>query len=122
MIGPQLRQELYRQVSRGMGVVLNCKHNEWTLKMADPNPEIARAMMLEVIENQINDDTPPETKQTYDRLIADGHSHEETMNMIACAVAAEIHDVIKQEQSFNLERYVAALHNLPEIPRDNEDD
>ncbi len=47
--------------------------------MSQPDPEIARAAIFEIIENQIRDDTPPETKQTYDRLVADGHPHEETM-------------------------------------------
>ena len=90
------------------------------LKMTDP--EITRAAIFEIIENQMRDDTPPETKQTYDRLIADGHSREETMKLIGCAVSSEIFDVLKQQQPFNQDRYVAALQSLPELPWDENGD
>ena len=89
--------------------------------MTDPDPEIARAAIFEIIENQMRDDTPPETKETYDRLIADGHSREETMKMIGCVVTSEIFDVLKENQPYNQERYVAALQALPELPWDNDD-
>ena len=69
--------------------------------MTDPDPEITRAAIFQIIENQMRDDTPPETKQTYDRLIADGHSHEETMKMIGCVVTSEIFDVLKHHQPYN---------------------
>lgn len=88
--------------------------------MTNPDPEIMRAAIFEIIENQMRDGTPPETKQTYDRLIADGHSHEDTMKMIGCVVTSEIFDVLKQGQPYNESRYVAALHALPELPWDDD--
>ncbi len=90
--------------------------------MTEPDPTIAREAIFEVINNQIRDGTPPETKQTYDRLIADGHSEEETMKMIGCVVSSEIFDVLKHKQPYNQERYVAALRALPELPWDSDDD
>ncbi|MCA9079882.1 MAG: hypothetical protein KDA58_04955 [Planctomycetaceae bacterium] len=89
--------------------------------MTDSNPEIVRAAILEIIENQMCDGTPPETKQTYDRLIADGHSHDDSMKLIGCVVSSEIFDVLKENQPFNQERYVAALHALPRLPWDDGD-
>ena len=82
------------------------------------NPDIARAAIFEIIENQIRDGTPPETKQTYDRLIAEGHSHEDAMRLIGCVVSSEIFDVLKKSQPYNEERYVAALNSLPKLPWD----
>ena len=79
------------------------------MTMTESDSQIAREAIFEIIENQIRDNTPPETKQTYDRLIADGHSHEEAMKMIGCVVTSEIFDVLKQNQPYNQERYVAAL-------------
>jgi hypothetical protein len=87
--------------------------------MTEPDPEIARATIFELIDNQIRDGTPPETKQTYDRLIAAGHSREETMKLIGCVVVSEIFDVLKERQPYNQERYVAALKALPELPWDD---
>ena len=80
--------------------------------MAEPNSSIARKAILEVIKNQIRDGSPPETKQKYDRLIADGHQHEETMKLIGCVVSSEIFDMLKRGKTFDEERYVAALHAL----------
>ena len=77
--------------------------------MTEPDPQLARAAIFEIIENQMRAKTPLETKQTYDRLTADGHSHEETMKMIGCVVSSEIFDVVKRNQTFNQERYVAGL-------------
>ena len=90
--------------------------------MTEPDPQFARAAIFEIIENQMRDGNPLETKQTYDRLIADGHSHEETMKMIGCVVSSEIFDVVKRNQTFNQERYVAGLKALPELPWANEGD
>ena len=90
--------------------------------MTTPDPEIARAAIFEIIENQMRDGTPPETKQTYDRLIAAGHSREETMKLIGCVVSSEIFDVLKARQPYNQERYVAALKALPKLPWDDDDD
>jgi hypothetical protein len=84
--------------------------------MTEPDSEIAQTAIFEIIDNQMRDETPPETKQTFDRLIADGYSHEETMKLIGCVVSSEIFAVLKQRQPYNQERYVAALKALPELP------
>jgi len=88
----------------------------------DPDPAVLRAAIFEIIEIQMHDGNPPETKQTYDRLIAAGHTHEETMKLIGCVVASESFDVVKQKLPYNQERYVAALQSLPELPWDDDDD
>jgi len=44
--------------------------------MSKPNPTVVRAAVLEVIENQLRDGTPPETKQTFERLMADGYEND----------------------------------------------
>jgi len=90
--------------------------------MGDSDPGIARAAIFEIIENQMREETPPETRQTYDRLIGDGYSREDTMKLIGCVVSSEIVEVLKQNQPFDQERYVAALKALPELPWDEDDD
>ena len=83
--------------------------------MKEPS-ELGRAAVFEIIENQMRDNTPPETRQTYDRLLADGHSHEETMKLIGCVVTSEIFDVLKNREPFNEQRFIAALKALPKLP------
>jgi hypothetical protein len=61
-------------------------------------------------------------QQTFRRLIAAGHSEEETKRLIACALPAEIFDILKQQKPFDLDRFVKALVKLPAMPWDDEED
>jgi hypothetical protein len=45
---------------------------------------------MKVVENQLRDGTPPETKQTLDRLLNDGIEEPEAKRLIACVVATDI--------------------------------
>ena len=75
-----------------------------------------RKIFLEIINNQIRDNNPPETKQTLDRLISEGISEKEAKDMIGGVVISEIFDVLKNKEEFNEERYIAALDKLPDQP------
>lgn len=78
--------------------------------------ERARAVIFEVIETQVRNNDPPETRQTLDRLIGAGHSRAEAKRLIACVLATELFDVMKSEKPYNNARYVANLERLPELP------
>jgi len=80
--------------------------------------EVAREAIFEVIENQIRGNDPPITKETYDRLRVDGHTHEEAMKLIGCALSVELFEVMKNNEPFNLQRYTTNLKVLPELPWD----
>ena len=77
-----------------------------------------KSTIIEVVDNQLAANKPPETRQTFDRLLSEGHSEEEAKKLIGCVVVAEIFNVLKKEELFNLERFVQALNNLPTIPED----
>lgn len=79
------------------------------------NPRI-KAMILEVVEKQMQGNDPPETKQTYDRLIEEGHPDEEARRLIGSVVAIEVFGILKNQEVFNLNRFVEALKRLPELP------
>jgi hypothetical protein len=81
------------------------------------SPELRRAL-LEVIENQLRDGTPPETRTTLDRLLADGISRTEAIELIACVVSSEIFDVLKSGRPYHEPRYLAGLRALPRLPGD----
>lgn len=84
--------------------------------MSELDPEIARAAIFEVIANQMQADTPPETRQTLDRLMAEGHSEEEAMKLIGCVVVELIFGVLKEKKVYDEAAYVKALHALPKLP------
>lgn len=75
-----------------------------------------QAMLFEVIENQLADNYPKQVTETLLRLRMTGHSREEALELIACALAPEMVDVIEHQQSFNLDRYSAHLALLPATP------
>lgn len=68
--------------------------------MDETNPTL-REEMKKVVRNQIRQNDPPETKQTYDRLIREGFPIDEVMRQLAAVV------------TFNQERYIKRLNNLP---------
>ena len=81
---------------------------------------MAQEAIFEVIENQLRDNNPPITKETYTRLVSAGHSHDETMKLIGCAMTTEIFEILKNKQPFNEERYSQNLINLPDLPWEEE--
>jgi len=85
--------------------------------MADYKPHLKRAI-LEVVENQLRAGDPPQTKQTFDRLVAAGHSEDEATRLIGCAVSCEMFEVMRDHRVFDLERFAKALAGLPTMPWD----
>ncbi len=87
--------------------------------MTEPkaNP-VLNAAIMKVVNNQLVSNDPPQTGQTLKRLMAAGHSEPEAKRLIACVVSTEVFDIMKQQQPFNLERFVKALDKLPAMPWD----
>jgi len=83
--------------------------------MEETNPLLGEEMK-KVVRNQIRQNDPPETKQTYDRLIREGFPIDEVMRQLAVVVSAEIYDVTKNKEPFNQKRYIKRLNNLPKEP------
>jgi hypothetical protein len=81
------------------------------------NPYL-RAAFLEVVDNQLRDNDPPETKETLDRLKAEGYSAEDAKLLIAQAVVVEAYTIIKTKAPFNRERFVRNLMALPQEPKE----
>ena len=72
-----------------------------------------KAAVFEVVDNQLRDLNPPETKQTYDRLLSLGYSRSQSRKLIAIVVAAEVFHVMTRKELFHHSRFVAALNRLP---------
>jgi hypothetical protein len=85
-----------------------------------PYNPVLRAAFLEVVDNQLRDGTPPETRATLKRLMADGIPESEARELIGCVVTTEIFDVLKNGQPYQEERFVAGLRALPRLPWENE--
>lgn len=73
--------------------------------------------IIKVVDNQVDANDPPETKQTLVRLISEGFSMAEAKDLIGNVVVAEVFDVMTAGKPFDIDRYVTALNKLPEIPK-----
>lgn len=79
------------------------------------NPYL-KAAILEVVNNQLEANEPPETKETLERLISDGFSKKKAMDMIGAVVSAHIYDILNEKHGFQKEKYVMDLKKLPKLP------
>jgi hypothetical protein len=72
------------------------------------------AAILGVVDQQIRDQRPPETRRTFERLIARGYAPEDARRLIGNVVAQEIFAVMQQGEAYNELRFIAALQGLPD--------
>ncbi len=82
--------------------------------MENAKPRV-NALILQVVENQLRDNTPPETKQTLDRLLGAGYGEEDAKHLIGSAIAAEMRYVVENSKPFDVGRYRELLANLPDL-------
>jgi hypothetical protein len=80
--------------------------------MATSNHKV-KAQVLKVVDNQLRDRQPPETRQTYQRLRAQGYSDKEARALIGCMVSSEIFEMLEQRKPYDQQHFVAALRRLP---------
>jgi hypothetical protein len=79
------------------------------------SPQLAAAI-LEIVDTQLRDGAPPETRQTFERLIASGYTPEGARQLLAHVVVSEIFGVMASGERYDEARFVAALHRLPTLP------
>ena len=75
------------------------------------NPRLQK-LAFEVIENQIRDNDPPETKATWDRLKSAGYSDLRIKKMIGGVFVQHLYHVMKDGVPMNTEKYVQDLERL----------
>ena len=79
-------------------------------------PHMLRETLIEVVENQIRDGDPIETRQTFERLLGLGLSEDAAHRLIAGVLAAETLEIVNHGRDFDAARYADRLHLLPEMP------
>jgi vacuolar-type H+-ATPase catalytic subunit A/Vma1 len=84
-------------------------------KMPSKESVFSEEAVLEAINNQIENNDPPETKQTYDRLMKEIQNHDEVMDYLGVVMKSEILDILKSKKPFNRKRYVERLNRLPDV-------
>jgi len=77
------------------------------------NPALTDAI-LAVVDQQLRDNTPRETRRTFERLVALGYAPEDARRLIGNVVAQEIFAVMQRGEAYNEQRYIMALRGLPD--------
>ena len=75
------------------------------------NPRLQK-MIFEVVENQMRDNTPPETRITYDRLTASGDAPLTAKKKIGSVVVSHIYEILRDGATFDETQYVRDLLSL----------
>jgi len=65
-----------------------------------------------IVENQIRDNNPKETKETINRLMNLGYNKHDAIQKIGSVVTEEIYDILKKGEDFNENRFVRKLLDL----------
>lgn len=87
------------------------------MKNQQASPQLTQAI-LDAVDNQLRDLSPPEAKETYDRLIASGISDKEARRLIAVVLSSEMFEMLKYKKDYSRERYIVSLRKLPRLPWD----
>ncbi|MBP3854679.1 MAG: DUF1841 family protein [Ruminiclostridium sp.] len=86
------------------------KHNDFE-ENEEHNPYL-KAAILEVVDNQLEGNDPPETGQTLDRLMAAGYTEQQAKEKIAVIVAYHIYDIMHDNKEFDREKFVSDLQKI----------
>lgn len=73
-------------------------------------------LILKIVDNQLKDNNPKETKLTLNRLIKDGYSTIDAKKLIAQCLLIELNRAVNLKETFNLKAYTQNLKNLPKEP------
>lgn len=79
--------------------------------------EQRRVILIRIVERQLLQNDPPETAETLERLIGEGHTREQALELIAVVVGTELYDMFKEKMPFDRDRFVSRLSDLPKLPK-----
>jgi hypothetical protein len=77
----------------------------------------ANKAIIRAIKNRIHQNEPPETRETFDRLLSEGHAKDEAYRLLDCVLMVEICDMMEQERVFDETLYVKRVQDLSKLPR-----
>jgi uncharacterized protein HemY len=72
-----------------------------------------RDVMLDTVLNQIDNNDPPEARETYDRLIDGGASNTQALRLMAAALHAEMTRMLTESVPFDNAHYAELLKKIP---------
>jgi hypothetical protein len=77
---------------------------------------VLHATFMEMVNRQIAESDPPEAREAFERLLAEGYSPEHVRRMIGLLIAREMTRGLLQGTPFDQTSFIENLRRLPEIP------
>lgn len=68
--------------------------------------------VLEAVENQIRDNTPPEAAETLSRLMEAGYSRDRAKEKIAVVLVEHIYTAMRDQKPFDGDAYIRDLKKI----------
>jgi len=86
--------------------------------MTDPqnDEDFVDNTLLQAIENQIESDTPPAAKATFNKLTLIGWERDDILELMAQVLAVEIDAMLDADRGFDTQWYETTLRALPSLP------
>lgn len=78
--------------------------------------------LVEAIQNQIDSETPPATRATFNKLTLIGWERDDILDVMAQVLAVEIDAMLEADRPFDTQWYETALRALPTLPEQLLDD
>ncbi|MFV0453932.1 MAG: hypothetical protein ACK5NQ_02850 [Pseudomonas sp.] len=82
----------------------------------DDEESFAEETLIQAIENQLEAGDPPAVQATLNKLTLVGYEREESIRLMALALAHEIRQMLDEDRPFDAEGYETLLRGLPELP------
>ncbi|AFN76578.1 hypothetical protein PSJM300_02500 [Stutzerimonas stutzeri DSM 10701] len=82
----------------------------------DDEEAFAEETLIQAIENQLEAGDPPAAQATLNKLTLVGYEREESIKLMALALAREIRQMLDEDRPFDTEGYETLLRGLPELP------
>ena len=82
----------------------------------DDEEAFAEETLIQAIENQLEAGDPPAAQAALNKLTLVGHEREESIKLMALALAYEIRQMLDEDRPFDAEGYETLLRGLPDLP------
>ncbi len=80
----------------------------------NPDTRSVERVITGIIERQLRDGEPPETRQTYERLRNEGYPERTALRMIGAALVDEINHMMGARRTFDREHFRSLLERVEE--------
>lgn len=77
---------------------------------------VLHATLMQMVAQQLAENDPPETRETFERLLAEGYSPEHIRRMIILLLVRGLNVSTMRQAPFDMKTFVEQLRRLPKLP------